>query len=764
MALKLSRNHYTQYPISNLPLENNAMTYHGRTQHAEHSSIVGFIWALAEKLRGPYRPPQYRKVMLPLVVLRRLDLVLEPTKEAVLAEHKKLEARGVTGAALERLLSRTATGQERAQPLYNISPFTFQKLLGDPADIASNLVSYIRGFSPLARDIFDKFEFESEIQKLDENNRLFLIIKEFCSPQIDLSPQRISNLQMGYVFEELVRKFNEQANEEAGDHFTPREVIRLMVNLVFSDEADVFKPGIYRSIYDPTAGTGGMLSVSEEHIKNQNPDANLDLYGQEYNPEAFAICCSDLLIKDEPINNLIYGDTLGVKEAKVRSNNYVPRDGHPDQRFHYMFANPPYGVEWKPQEDFVREEYNTQNFNGRFGPGLPRINDGSLLFLLHMISKRNPSPQAGGDGSKIAIVFNGSPLFTGDAGSGESNIRRWIIENDWLDAVIALPDQLFYNTGIYTYIWIVSNKKPVHRQGKVQLIDGTRHFQKMKKSLGNKRNELSDEHIAELVRLYGEHGHNAESVVSVDGQTERRVCSKLFDNRDFGFLKVTVERPLRLNFQASPERIERLWEQTAFTNLATSNKRKEKAAQQADIEAGEAQQQAILAALATLDSQPLYKSRPPFEKLLDRALKNGGLKLGAPLRKAILAALSETDPTAEICTDSKGNPEPDSNLRDTEIVPLPDDIPLPLPLGYDNETGLDDLLALVRDHCERYLAAEVLPHVPDAWIDYSKTKVGYEIPLNRHFYVYQPPEPLEVIEADIKRLEAEIIAMLGEVV
>lgn len=745
------------------------MTDSTRLHHADHAAIVGFIWALAEKLRGPYRPPQYRKVMLPLVVMRRLDLVLEPTKEAVLAEHSRLQARGLTGAALDKVLSRVATGEDRQQPLYNTSRFTFQKLLGDPTDIAANLLDYIRGFSPLARDIFDKFEFENEIQKLDENNRLFLIIKEFCSPQIDLSPRRISNLQMGYVFEELVRRFNEQANEEAGDHFTPREVIRLMVNLVFSEEEDVFRPGIYRSIYDPTAGTGGMLSVAEEHIKRQNPDANLDLFGQEYNAEAFAICCSDLLIKDEPIDNLIYGDTLGVKESKVRGNNYVPRDGHPSRRFHYMFANPPYGVEWRPQEDFVREEYSELGFDGRFGPGLPRINDGSLLFLLHMIAKRfpppGPTPGQGGDGSRIAIVFNGSPLFTGDAGSGESNIRRWIIENDWLDAVVALPDQLFYNTGIYTYIWLVTNKKPAHRRGKVQLIDGTRHYQKMKKSLGNKRNELSDEQIGELVRLYGENRHDGESEVAVDGASERRVCSKIFDNREFGFLKLTVERPLRLNFQASPERIDRLWEQTAFANLARSQKRKDRAAQLAEIAAGEAEQQALLAALATLDPAPLYRSRPAFEKVLNRALKRADLKLKAPLRKAVLAALGETDPDAEICYDSKGNPEPDSSLRDTEIVPLPDDICLPLPLQYDDkQSGLDDLLALVRGHCEDYLAGEVLPHVPDAWIDYSKTKVGYEIPLNRHFYVYQPPEPLEKIEAEIRQLEAEIVAMLGEVV
>jgi type I restriction enzyme M protein len=730
----------------------------------DHSTLVGFIWNIANKLRGPYRPPQYRRVMLPLIVLRRLDLVLEPTKDTVLEAHVRLTEKGLTGAALEKALSRVAVGSERTQPLYNISPFSFQKLLGDPPNVASNLVSYINGFSPRARDIFEKFEFETEIQKLDDNNRLFLIVKEFCSPLIDLSPARLSNLQMGYLFEELVRKFNEQANEEAGDHFTPREVIRLMVNLIFCEETEVFKRGIYRSIYDPAAGTGGMLSVSEEFIKAQNPDANLELFGQEYNPEAFAICCADLLIKDEPIDNLIFGDTLGVKDARAKSGNFVPHDGHPDKKFHYMLANPPFGVEWKPEEEFVREEYKTLGFQGRFGPGLPRINDGSLLFLLHKISKLHPSPQQGGDGSKVAIVFNGSPLFTGDAGSGESNIRRWIIENDWLDAVVALPDQMFYNTGIYTYIWLVSNKKPPHRKGKVQLIDGTRHYQKMKKSLGDKRNELSDAHIADLVRLYGEHGHDAVSSLGGNGQGEARICSKIFDNCAFGYLKVTVERPLRLKFQASPERIERLWEETAFQNLSVSNKRKDKAAQLAEIAAGEEQQRAILAALTTIDPALLYLARPAFEKVLHGAMQAAKLKLAAPIKKAILSALGERDPKAEVCCDAKGNPEPDPELRDTELVPLPADIVLPLPLGYDDkQTGLDQLLPLVKEHITGYMQREVLPHVPDAWVDHQKTKVGYEVPLTREFYVYQPPRPLDVIENDIKRLEDEIMQMLGEV-
>ncbi|GAB2188674.1 hypothetical protein MAH1_02800 [Sessilibacter sp. MAH1] len=744
-------------------------------QNAPHQNLVGFIWNIANKLRGPYRPPQYRRVMLPLIVLRRFDLVLAENKQKVLDEKKRLEDKGITGPALEKALSRIAAN-DRKQELFNTSGFTFEKLLGDAPNIAGNLIAYIQGFSPRARDIFDKFEFETEIAKLDEANRLFLIIKEFCSPTIDLSPNSLSNLQMGYLFEELVRKFNEQANEEAGDHFTPREVIRLMVQLLFTGEDGIYEKGIYRSVYDPTAGTGGMLSESEKFICGDgisaglNPDAHIELFGQEYNPESYAICCADLLIKDEPINNLIYGDTLGIKDAKNKTNGFVAHDGHPDKKFHYMLANPPFGVEWKPEEDFVREEYNNLGFNGRFGAGLPRINDGSLLFLQHMIAKMHQPPKMvndkneGGDGSKIAIVFNGSPLFTGDAGSGESNIRRWIIERDMLDAIVALPDQMFYNTGIYTYVWIVTNKKPAHRQGKVQLIDGTRHFKKMDKSLGNKRNELSDDHIKELVRLYAEYEHDAQSQVLVDGKSEARVCSKLFDNQDFGFLKITVERPLRLNFQVSAERIAKLDEQKAFSNLATSKKRKNEAAYAAEVAAGEALQAAIKTLLEQMNGETLYKNRTQFENLLNKALKKAELKLGAPVKKAILAALSERDKTADICTDAKGNPEADSELRDTEIVSLPANIALPLPLGFDNETGHDQLLALVKDHCEDYLKAEVLPHVPDAWIDHSKTKVGYEIPLTRHFYVYQPPRPLDVIAGEISQLEKEIVAMLGEVV
>lgn len=442
-----------------------------------HSELVGLIWHIANKLRGPYRPPQYRKVMLPMIVLRRLDCVLEENHEKVVKKYEQLREEGkLNEDAINKMLGRIASGK-RKHPLFNKSNYTFKKLLADPENIARNLVTYINGFSPKAKEIFEKFQFEEEIAKLDDANRLYMIVRDFVQTEdgraIDLHPNRVSNLQMGYVFEELVRKFNEQANEEAGDHFTPREVIKLMASLIYTDEEDVYLPSIIRTIYDPTCGTGGMLSVSEEHIRAENTNANLILYGQEYNAESYAICCSDLLIKDAPLDNIIYGDTLG--DGKTG-------DGHPHSKFHYMLANPPFGVEWKPQKHIVEKEHNDLGFSGRFGPGLPRINDGSFLFLLHMISKMHAKPEMGGDGSKIAIVFNGSPLFTGDAGSGESNIRRWIIENDMLDAVVALPNQLFYNTDIFTYIWLVTNRKKPNRKGKIQLIDATNHYQKMGKS------------------------------------------------------------------------------------------------------------------------------------------------------------------------------------------------------------------------------------------------------------------------------------------
>ncbi len=715
-----------------------------------HEELKGKIWEIANRLRGPYRPPQYRLVMLPMVVLRRLDCVLEPTKDAVLKQLEKLEAQQMPEAAMERLLGKAAD-PKRKHPLYNTSPYTFERLLGDAENIAPNLVAYINGFSPTARRIFERFKFADQIEKLDASNRLFTIVKAMA--EVDLHPGQIDNLQMGYLFEHLIMRFNEQANEEAGDHFTPREVIRLMANLVYTGEQDVYKPGIFRTIYDPACGTGGMLSESEKLILSQNERAQLALHGQEYNDESWAICCSDMLIKDEDTANIVLGDTLG--DGKTR-------DGFEGKRFHYLMANPPFGVEWKDQKDIVEREHKTMGFAGRFGAGLPAINDGSLLFLQHMIAKMHPYTEGDEDqpGSKIAIVFNGSPLFSGDAGSGSSNIRRWIIENDWLDAIVALPDQLFYNTGIFTYVWLVTNRKAPERRGKVQLIDGTRFFQKMKKSLNNKRNEITEDQIRHLARVYGNYQDGETAEVQINGESETRVISRIFENREFGFLKVTVERPLRMNFEAIPARIARLDDQTAFANLATSKKRKDTAAAEREIEEGEKQQDAIRELLATLEGKGRYMDREVFETDLMKAAKRAGLKIPAPIKKVIFTALGERDPDAEICRDGKGRPEPDSELRDTENIPLPPGTALPLPMEFGPDKPNDRLVAAFRGEIDAYIAREVLPHVPDAWVDYDKTKVGYEIPINRHFYVYKPPRPLDEIEAGIEKLEGEIAGLL----
>ncbi len=715
-----------------------------------HNQLKADIWEIANRLRGPYRPPQYRLVMLPIIVLRRLDCVLEPTKAAVLKEYERLTAANTPENAMDRLLGRAAD-PTRKHPLYNTSPFSFDRLLGDPENIAPNLVAYINGFSPTARAIFERFKFTDQIEKLDASNRLFTIVKAMAD--VDLHPDKIDNLQMGYLFEHLVMRFNEQANEEAGDHFTPREVIRLMANLIYTGEQDVYTPGIFRTIYDPTCGTGGMLSESEKFILSQNARAELALYGQEYNDESWAICCADMLIKDEDTSSIVLGDTLG--DGKTR-------DGFEGERFHYLLANPPFGVEWKDQKSVVEKEHQVMGFSGRFGAGLPAINDGSLLFLQHMISKMHPYEDGGEDavGSKIAVVFNGSPLFSGDAGSGPSNIRRWIIENDWLDAIVALPDQLFYNTGIFTYVWLVTNRKPLERRGTVQLIDGTRFAERMKKSLNNKRNEITEDQIGDLTRLYGERRDGATAEVRINGDTETRVVSRIFENREFGFLKVTVERPLRMSFEATPQRIARLDDQSAFANLASSKKRKDDRAAAREIEDGEAQQAAVRAVLATLEAKGRYRDREAFDADLTHAAKRADLKIAAPVRKAIFAALGERDPTAEICRDSKGQPEPDSELRDTENVPLPEGTSLPLPMDFGPDKPNDRLVKTFRGAIDAYVAREVLPHVPDAWVDYDKTKVGYEIPVNRHFYVYKPPRALQDIVADITALEGEIAGRL----
>jgi type I restriction enzyme M protein len=752
------------------------------------------IWNIANLLRGPYRPPQYRRVMIPLTVLRRLDCVLEKTKDDVIAMHKALKAEtkikdGETVPKHDAETIEKIINQKFGLTFHNTSDFTFQKLLGDPDKLAPNLLKFMAGFSTRARKIIEKFNFADEIEKLEEANRLFEVVKKVAA--VDLHPDTIPNIAMGYVFEDLVRRFNEQANEEAGDHFTPREVIKLMVSLLFTYDDLVFKEAKTIRIYDPTAGTGGMLSESEKRIKDPdaglNPSAHVLLFGQEYNPESYAICGSDLMIKGEDVKNIVYGNTLGTGKAK---EGFIDGDGHADKRFHFMLANPPFGVEWKPEKDHVTTEHEQFGFNGRFGPGLPRINDGALLFLLHMISKMEPAPSAGGEGARIAIVFNGSPLFTGDAGGGsESDIRRWIIENDMLEAVVGLPDQLFYNTGISTYLWIVTNRKRKERRGKVQLINGTDFAWKMKKSHGDKRKQIGDgtedlpNHIDVLTKLYGEFKHDVRRTVAaiqtnVDpkrDQTKSLFVSKIFDNQDFGYLKITVERPLRLNFAITDERIGLFKKTGTFVALAYSLKRKDKKKIQEEQQAGSEEQQAILQVLETMKPAfaegKLVRDRAAFEKTLVKAFAAAGVDLDTKLKAALLApgSLGERDPSAEICRDKKGQPEPDADLRDTENVPFPTGIALPLPLDYEGKKNkgkvdVTALLALVQEHCEAYLKAEVLPYRADAWIDHSKIKVGYEIPFNRHFYEYEAPRPLDKIEKDITDLEKEIMAMLKEVV
>ena len=671
---------------------------------ANFSKMVSFIWSVADLLRGPYRPNQYKDVMLPMTVLRRLDCVLEPTKDVVLSRLISLEDSKVKN--VEPILNKVA-----GQSFHNTSKFTFEKLKGDPNNIAPNLTQYIKSFSSRARDIIERFGFEEHIAKLDKADRLYLLVSKFC--EIDLHPGRVSNIEMGYIFEELIRRFNEASNEEAGDHFTPREVIRLMVNLIFAPDGEILTTkGIVKTLYDPACGTGGMLSVSEEYLRELNPDARLQVFGQDYNDQSYAICGSDMMIKGQSLDNIRFGDSF-------------TQDHMTGKTFDYMLANPPFGLEWKPEESSIRKEHEEQGFGGRFGAGLPRINDGSFLFLQHMISKMK-DPKEGG--TRLGIVFNASPLFTGAAGSGESNIRQWIIENDWLEAIVAMPDQLFYNTGINTYIWVVTNRKEKHRRGMIQLIDATSYFVKMRKSLGNKRNEIGDgrngrpDQIADITRLHGEF-REGDHV-------------KIFDNNDFGFQRITVQRPLRLNFGVTEERLAKVQGAGPFVNLASTKKRKDAAAVEAEIAAGKSMQQAIVAALRKLEPRGIVKNREEFSSLTKDAFKQAALAVPAPLFKAVLMTLAERDETADVCTDSKGIAEPDPELRDYENVALKESI-------------------------ADFMAREVLPHVPDAWVDESKTTIGYEIPLTRYFFRYRTYPPVHEIEQRIETTIRRLQAMTG---
>jgi len=708
-----------------------------------HPQLAKFIWEICNLLRGPYKRNEYRKVILPLTVLRRFDCLLAPTKAKVLEEFKPIKTKPET-------IVRHRLSQITGRPFYNLSKLDMAKLLDDPNQLAPNLNGYINAFSPNVRTIIERFAFDQQIARMAEKNLLYLVIKRFAA--IDLSPDRVDNVQMGYVFEELIRIGAEQSNEEAGEHFTPREVIKLMVNLLLSPEKDLARSHVVKTIYDPACGTGGMLSVSEKYIRDLNKEAKPLLYGQDWNDEAWAVCKSDMLIKGEDADNIILDDTF-TQDGFDRN-----KDGE-KWTFDYMLANPPFGVEWKQQQRYIEQERDTLGYGGRFGAGTPRVNDGALLFLQHMLSKMR-APKKGG--SRVAIIFNGSPLFTGDAGQGESNIRQWIIENDWLEAIVALPEQLFYNTGISTYLWVLTNRKEKERKGKIQLIDARNFWVQMEKSLGNKRRRIGDpsdkekdpDHIGELTKIFGNYKDGEtrkfeeEDPVTHQPVQRQRVVCKVFDNEDFGYHKITVERPLRLNFQATEERIARLDEESGFRNLATSNK-KDEVARLREIEQGQKRQETIRELLRAFGQSgvgvspanpnpKLYKDRKEFLTDLRKLDRERGVHLDASELKAVLGAIGERDETAEICRDREGNPEPDTDLRDTETVPLKESI-------------------------EEYFKREVLPHVPDAWIDTTKTKVGYEIPLNRHFYRYEPPRPLEKIEKDIKKLESEILDLLKEV-
>ena len=649
-----------------------------RADFGEH---IGFIWSIAELLRGDYKQSEYGKVVLPFTVLRRLDCVLVPTKDAVQEQLESLPEN------IDETMRETMLNMASGNNFHNTSPFTFERLLDDPDNIAANLNNMINGFSYDARDIFiDRFNLPEQVVRLDRDNLLYLIVSRFA--QADLHPDRVSNLQMGYIFEELIRRFSEQSNETAGEHFTPREVIRLMVNLLFlEDEAALTQRGIIRKLYDPACGTGGMLSIAEDYLRELNPEASLIVYGQELNDESYATCKSDMMIKGQDAKN-------------IHPGNSFTEDGLPDEQFDYMLSNPPFGVDWKKVASEIKDEANLFGYRGRFGAGLPRVSDGSLLFVQHMISKFNQN----GDLSRLAVVLNGSPLFTGSAGSGESEIRRWIIENDYLEAIIALPTDMFYNTGIATYIWIITNQKTPPRKGKVQLINATDFHVAMIQSLGSKRKQISDDQIAEITQLFGDFEDVRDRV-------------KIFDNVDFGYQRITIERPLKRNFQVCEDRIEILKSARSFIRLSQE------------------QQQSILGVLATLEGDCKYKNRDVFIRILTDAFTGAQVKITTAQLKLIYQSLSEHDETADVCTNSKGEPEPDPDLRDYENVPLREDI-------------------------DAYFAREVQPHVPDAWIDYSKTKVGYEIPFNRYFYTFKPPRPLDEIGADLIGVTDGIVEMI----
>lgn len=665
----------------------------------DHNYFSNLIWQIADLLRGPYRPPQYERVMLPMTVLRRFDCVLAPTKAKVLAEFEKRKGGKLEGDALDTSLNKVA-----GQRFHNHSPLDFERLKGDPDNIEKHLVSYIKGFSKNVRDIFDFFEFENEIERMREANILYLVISKFCD--VDLHPNAVPNEQMGLIFENLIRRFNELANETAGDHFTPREVIRLMVSILFiNDDELLATPGTVRKLLDPACGTGGMLAEAQNYLREHHSAAKLYVYGQDYNKRAFATAASDMLIKQVDHNgtgnNVRYGDSL-------------TEDQFAGETFDYFLTNPPFGVDWKKQQKEILREHEKRGFAGRFGAGLPRVNDGSLLFLQHMVAKFEPvRPEEHKHGSRLAIVFSGSPLFTGGAGSGESDIRKWVIENDWLEAVIALPEQMFYNTGIGTYIWIVTNRKEKRRKGKIRLLDAREVWtaggsEDNKRSLGDKRRHITGKQINEIVKLYGRQS---------DGER-----AKTFDNADFGYTRVTVERPLRLRYQMTLEDKARFLD--ACPHLLDDMQAIDKA----------------------LGREPQLDWNAVWHRI-GELLRARASRWKATEQKLFRSVFTQKDPAAEAVklpspsgrgAGGEGIFEPDAELRDFENVPLKEDI-------------------------DAYFEREVRPHLPDAWMDRTKDKVGYEINFNRHFYKYTPPRALETIDAELQQAEEEIMRLLREV-
>jgi type I restriction enzyme M protein len=659
---------------------------------ADHNQFANLIWQIADLLRGPYLPPQYMRVMLPLTVLRRFDCVLEPTKAKVVAEYERAQGGKLSGDALDTKLNKVA-----GQRFHNHSPLDFAKLKGDPDNTNKHLVSYIKGFSANVQRIFDYFEFETEIEKMHEANILYLVVSKIAD--VDLHPSNVPNEQMGLIFENLIRRFNELDNTTAGDHFTPREVVRLMVDLLFiHDDKLLATPGTVRKLLDPACGTGGMLAEAQRYLREHNTEARLYAYGQDYNKPAFATAASDMLMKEVSHNG--GGDN-------IRFGDIFTEDQFPTETFDYFLSNPPFGVDWKKQQSVIVKERNKRGFDGRFGAGLPRVNDGALLFLQHMWSKRedvNPKEQK--DGSRLAIVFSGSPMFTGGAGSGESEIRKWLLENDWLEAIVALPEAMFYNTGIGTYVWVVTNRKEKRRKGKVQLLDARDVWtpggsEDSKRSLGDKRRHMTGAQIDELVRLYG--------------KFEEGERSNIFDNADFGYTRVTVERPLRLGYQMTTE--DKAHFLDACPHLLD------------DVQAID----------KSLGREPRLDWPATWDEI-EALLKKRGSRWKSTEQKLFRSVFTQRDAKAMLVpTGGRGSGfEVDADLRDFENVPL-------------------------KENVDDYFRREVKPHLADAWMDRSKDKVGYEINFNRYFYLFTPPRPLAQIDADLSKAEEDILRLLKEV-